>query len=365
MKKYIILIVGLFSILGIGQKSTSKILIEEIEKSKTGNYKDILSSFYQLSTANFTGDTKTIGLNSTLFAIKSNVDPTLLEEENFIRNKVSRNTQLNFKLKLDKDFKYNGFTGGIIYAFLNGRDKKLADFRDTEVQIINSQLNKEINSIIIDFDLKNIDSIHVAILGLMEGKDNNKNIYYSKIRELYKKKYGKEIKQSIDEKNSLIDLEYKKIDAQPLWTISIDGTANKNGKFNQASIGTIFLKGIKDSRCEIDFRSKLSYSDTITSAPTTRLDFNTKLGANFKLGKTNKNVSYFETKFELEYNSILRNLLPTEKKNSFLGNAEIRVRITDDLWLPFIIKYDIENANFLGFLNLSYNFGSFFDSIKK
>jgi hypothetical protein len=41
----------------------------------------------------------------------------------------------------------------------------------------------------------------------------------------------------------------------------------------------------------------------------------------------------------------------------FSANAEIRLRVAEDLWIPFVIKYDIKNSNFLGFLNITYNFG--------
>jgi hypothetical protein len=119
------------------------------------------------------------------------------------------------------------------------------------------------------------------------------------------------------------------------------------------------LQGNKNGNKEIDLRAKLTYQDTISTNSLPRVDFKTTAGINFKISKSKDNISFFEVKAALEYNAILKNALENEKKDNFFANTEIRIRLTNDLWLPLIIKYDLENANFLGFLNLSYNFGSF------
>ena len=69
-----------------------------------------------------------------------------------------------------------------------------------------------------------------------------------------------------------------------------------------------------------------------------------------------QNQSYFEVKVYGEYNAIFNNLIADEKKNNFLANSDIRIRLTDDLWIPITIKYDTDKSNFLGFLNVTYNF---------
>jgi len=45
-----------------------------------------------------------------------------------------------------------------------------------------------------------------------------------------------------------------------------------------------------------------------------------------------------------------------EKNNQFLANADIRVRVLMNLWVPLILKYDVNNGKFFGFLNISFNF---------
>lgn len=372
MKKLVILsIMLLITLNSFSQEEKSNIekvedSIAKSENAKSGNYKDVLTSFFQLATTNFTGSNKTIEMNTTLFAIKAKANPELTTG-NFQEERFSRNFQFNFKLNLDDKYKYKGFTGGATYAIINGRDRKLAVLTKTVFGEKYEPFQNLIQEIKRENKFKNqseADSFDAAYEDIMNLNQYTANDYHRLLLSKFKEKASKfnisEDNMDVFAKslNKLSDNEYKKIDAKPLWTLSVDGTAGEKGKFNKASIGTIFLQGIKE-KSEVDFRAKLVYADTITTAPMPRMDFNAKLGVNFKLAKGANNVSYFEIKGGMEYNAILKNILPTEKKETFLGNAEIRVRIADDLWLPLIIKYDIENANFLGFLNLSYNFGSF------
>ena len=368
MKKVIIFWLITFSSFCVNaqKKSVFNEILENTEKSKSGNYKDVLASLFQLATKNISSEEKTIELNTTLFAIKSKANPDLLKEENFIKATFARSLQLNFKLNLDDIFKNKGFTGGLTYAIINSRDRKLADFRKTEIPELNRKLSLYLNTIIIDLlhkaPNKDIDLIRKAVDTLVNNLDvvDDKNPYISKI----KKEYSKEFETAVKKLDSLVLSNYKKIDAKTLWTVSVDGSASEKGKFNKASIGSVFLKGIKE-KSEIDIRTNLNYADTLIVSPMPRIEFISKAGVNFKIAKGTNKVSIFEIKAALEYNSILKNLMVNEKKDKFLGNAEIRIRLADDLWLPLILKYDIEKDNFLGFLNLSYNFGSFTTNVKK
>lgn len=380
MKKITFILFSLISLQGFSQNFTKKDIIAELQKtedSKSGNYKDLFNSFYQLATKNLTGDYKSIEFNGTLFQIKANANEELLEDLNFKNERFSRNFQINLKLNLNEDFKYDGFTGGLTYAFLNARDKQIAvltnslfgkshDKLMTVIESIQSDLLGDLND---TNRVEGMAKIESAVESILNGQVDSENEYYDKIISAFAEK----TKESKDfEKKELVDFiahlqnlktdEYHKIDAKPLWTISADGTADKDGKFNSASISSVFLKGNAGAWNEIDIRAKLSYNDTISLNPMPRTEFKSTAGINFKIAKSKENVSFFEVKAALEYNYILKNPLPEEKKSFFLGNAEIRVRLTDDLWLPVIIKYDIENANFLGFLNLSYNFGGFKES---
>lgn len=375
MKKIIIYCFLLTSFFCFSQSnSNDSELVKKNESSKSGNYKDLFSSFFQLASENFDSKTKSLKINSTLFAIKSKANPDLLKDVNIKQAGFSRNFQFNVKLDLDNNYKYKGFTGGFTWAIINGRDKSLAVLTDTKYGELHEKFKKMLISIrkelVIEMvnlsdsdreektkDLdKEIENIRAA------NEPTNINIY-NKIISKYNKKNAflegysdKDIKGFVTHLIKLKTLEYERIDAKPLWTISADGTANTDGKFNKASFGTIFLVGNQKAWNEIDLRAKLTYTDTLKLDHLPRTGFNAKAGLNFKLLKDSKNQSYFEVKVYGEYNAIFNNLIADEKKNNFLANSDIRIRLTDDLWIPITIKYDTDKSNFLGFLNVTYNF---------
>ncbi|MDQ5930384.1 MAG: hypothetical protein QG594_2172 [Bacteroidota bacterium] len=374
------------------KNNAKKEVINANEKTKSGNYKDILTSFLQLASTNLTGEEKTIDFNSTLFAVKVKANPELNRDDYYVKERLSRNLQFNFKANLDKNFKYTGFTGGLTFAIVNNRDKSVAEFGkkfDTIFTEFNKNLSKDQAEIIksinkeyadrmkeipVETTKKNKDELEKKISEerIKKFADFNNNI----INPFFNRKeitstdtilihnFNRELKaQNVDLQKSAQDINdsvkkfYKEIESKALWTISADGTANKNGKFNQASFGTIYLKGNKEAWNEIDIRAKLTYADTLITEHLPRTGLNAKAGINFKIGKTPQKQSYFEIKALGEYNKIFNNVLPDEDEEVITANAEVRIRIADDLWIPFVIKYDIENSNFLGFLNLTYNFG--------
>jgi len=390
MKKQITIVIAILMSAGL-YAQTGKTSLKQInENSKSGNFKDIFSSFYRLATENLAGDNKYIEINTTLFALRSNANPDLLKDYNYKKAKFSRNFKFDFKVSLDSTFKYSGFTGGFTIALINDRDKTLANFTGTELDskfttnmsgalltvqtnltttiVSNTTLSQENKSVA-------LDSLNQAVKYILDpGKTNltgSTNPYVSQVLAQLNPLIAAQNSTAIDgtpitDRDGLIkdidDLQtqyYNLFDSKALWTVSADGSADTDGKFNKASFGTIFLKGNKTAWNEIDIRAKLAYSDTVATGSLPRLNFNGTAGINFKLFKAEHEKSFFEAKVALEYSSILRNAMATEDKDKFLGNAEIRIRLMDDLWIPLIVKYDVENANFLGFLNISYNFGGF------
>ena len=374
MKKIITYSFLLISFFSFSQSNESE-LVKKNENSKSGNYKDVFSSFLQLASENFDPKTKSLNFNSTLFTIKSKADPELLKDENIRKAGFSRNFQFNVKLDLDNNYKYKGFTGGFTYAIVNGRDKSLAVLTDSKygdlhekfkkmLTKIRTELVKEMSSISDDTERqKATDALDEEIENIKNANEpTNSSIYnniivkYNKSNSIIEGYSDNDIKTLVAHIKKLKDSEYEKIDAKPLWTISADGTANTDCKFNKASLGTIFLVGNNKAWNEIDLRAKLTYTDTLKLEHLPRTGFNAKAGMNFKIGKDSNQKSYFEVKVYGEYNAIFNNLIADEKKSNFLANSDIRIRLTDDLWIPITIKYDTDKANFLGFLNVTYNF---------
>jgi hypothetical protein len=343
--------------------------IADVEKKRSGNSNDVLSGFYQLALRNLSTEENAIEFNSTLFALYKNYDYDKLQTKSRASIALLRNFQFNVKLNLTEEYKYNGISGGIKFAVLNKRDKEFIDLTNTEADFLHEEFSKLIekaNGIVDDPD-DVINNVTAAVWeGTVPTEAKTKKLYYDYIRILdslivipdgYFARNGKPFKKSNDVTATIAKLReehYIKIAHAPLLTVSADGIANKDGKVDRGNGEVIFLWGGRVA--ELDARAKYTYLDTLQiSRP--RDEFSAKLGCNFKLATNKENKSYFEVKLYGEYHKIYRNVLPTEDAENFLANADVRLRITNDIWLPITLKYDTENANLLGFLNLTYSFG--------
>lgn len=382
MKKNILIIMCICS-LNADAQVVNQLQIDE--NSKSGNFKDIITSFYQLTTKDLSGDEKSIGFNSTIYAIKSKADPNLLLDVNYIQEKFARNFQFNFKIDLDKTYKYNGFTGGITYAVINNRDETMANFTGSELDTKYTYLSGAINAQVVIIagmihinpaipdKSKEFQLLQDAVDEILDDKKPvlaSSNPYVANILAAinpgiagnsYTDETGIAITnrdQLMTNINVLVEDYYKELQSKGLLTISTDGSSNETGKFNKASFGLTYLKGNKEAWNEIDIRGKLMYADTLQTGHMPRIALNANAGLNLKFGGNSKNQNTFEIKAAFEFNKIVKNILPDEKEETFFAKTDFRFRITDNLWIPITVKYDIEKSNFLGFLNISYNFGS-------
>lgn len=373
MKKYFISLLLLMSVhVVLAQDEEVQKFREATDNSKSGNYKEVLSNLFQLGTSNLTGPNKSVEFNSTLYGIKSIFCDSITTDKVFSEQKFSRNLEFNTKLNFDEQFNYKGFSGGITYALINQRDKDVANFKDTELyknlQFLNNELS-EIYSKLVDELTKtddkelsaNIEAINIAS-SILTNKEFDKieelsksNSYFNKIiTEFENRNKSIKLKDYIKKIHELRDKEYSDLEKKALWTVSLNGTTNDKGNNKKLTFGTVFLQGFK--HLELDIRSNLVYSDTLIEKSVQRLESRNSAGLNYKMFKRNKQ-SVFEIKVYMEYNSILKNKLADEKKNTFLASSDFRIRVAKDIWIPLTIKYDIEKSNFLGFLNITYNFG--------
>ncbi len=356
-------------------KTTTANVLKEAEHLKTGNYLDVLTSFFQMTTQNLTGDDKNIAFNGTLFAIKAEADPSLLIDHNFANETFARNFQFNFKFDLDNNYKYSGFTGGFTYAIINDRDRKLANFMKdrkkysdliTSYQELSTNITNATNAYIASYTATpGVTPAQIAseMAQIQEGLDTlHKYHKTTKFPAAFLQQLSTKLDVEMATVDSLRVKAYAEIDKGSLLTFSAAGSADDKGKLNKGTMGLIFLKGNlfgKRASGELDIRSKFTYADTLVTKTLQRTALNNTLGFNFVLLKSKAlNKSLFELKVYGEYDRIFKNVLPGEKKDTFLANSDLRIRITDKLWLPLTIKYDVTNSNFLGFLNISYNFQS-------
>lgn len=340
--------------------------LEDFENRKTGNFREVLNSFYQLTSKNLTGAEKSLAFNSTLFAVKANADPNINIDRNLKEQRFARNLQLNFRVAMDQTFSYSGFAAGFTYAVVNERDKQIVRFQDDAITKNYDRIFTEINNwsseYIAAYIRDNnpspeqisslISELNTATNSFLTSK-NTSNLPAG-FRDYLN---GKGVDKSIVAFDSLVQNYYRKVDKAALWTVYADGGANKQGKSDRFSLGSTFLKGDFAGGGELDIRSVFTYADTLNIPNTIRKVLTTTGGLNFSLLRSAAtSESLFEIKAYVEYNRVFSMVLADEREDNFLGNADIRIRLWQGFWVPVTIKYDIKEANFLGFLNVTYNF---------
>lgn len=370
--KTLILTLSLFLLTkGLLAQEKEKIQKQELkraEQQKSGNSKDVLFSFFQLGATDLTSSNKSLTFNTTLFALKLKNNPGLLKDNLLVNENFARNLQFNFKLNLDSSYKFKGFTGGLSYAIVNQRDHQLADFtakhiaKKTKIDSLHSayisKLKKASEKLMLTKDVSiEIKTAQLAAfnysIDYFERTGLTDSIPESILNTFADK--GKSLQSQRAELLKMREEAYKMIDQGWLWTISANGTTDQLSKFNSGTLNTIILKG---NNPELDIRGTLSYVDTLVTTKISRVKLSGSAGLNFPILKS-ETGNLIEFKPYLAYEHILRNPIADEKKSVFFANADLRIRLTQNLWLPFTLKYDLERNNFLGFLNVSLNLNPF------
>ncbi|AKK72950.1 hypothetical protein OK18_10245 [Chryseobacterium gallinarum] len=346
------------------QLNTRAISSDEVYKSmqemKSGNWKDVMTDFMQAAVKDLTGDKKSFQYKASIFSIKSKADSTLLTDYNYTKETFSRNFQVAIGLNLDNDYKFTGFEYGFDWAIINKRDLSVAKpaqnlqkmFQDSNLLLIEKlQLYKEkIN------DSKEFLRVKKIIDDALDKgeyipRENLPEEFLSLLPDSYNDtsvRFEKEFNEEIE-----------KIKMRPLLTLGFRSNFRKDAKFlDEFNADLVYLQGLKsknNSKLEIDFRNRFSAKDSMTTSIIKRKEFSSQLGLNISvLKKGNKSLIEFKPNFE--FKRVISGLMDEEKNNQFLANADLRLRVLKNLWIPLVLKYDIENNNLFGFLNVSFNF---------
>jgi hypothetical protein len=109
---------------GFGQSKIATPLTADSLAS--GNYKDALSSFYQLAFNDLTGPTKSVSFASNPFAIMARAYPKYNTDTLYYKYRHLRDFNFNFNLNLDTAYQFKGLNIGAKYALLNYRDQKVS-----------------------------------------------------------------------------------------------------------------------------------------------------------------------------------------------------------------------------------------------
>lgn len=348
------------------KNEVKKIVSEEIVDKKSANLQDVIANYFQLALKDLGGEKQKFELKTTLFNLKAQANKDLWTDYNYEKEKFSRNFQIEAGLSLKDNNKINVFTYGFGWAY-NGRDRSINILVNSESAVI-FQSYKE--------DLINAQESYFYYLEKVN--DNQKEEKIRKIREIkekYKsnqneikiiplKEFPEDFRRFLSEKYESYSENFIKqnksdiesIGRKPYFFIGVNNSLNSKSKiFDDYNIHAIFLKGIKSQnvKMEIDFRNSYKVYDSIETTIYKRKEFSSQLGLNVSI--ITKEISFIELKPNFEYKRIFSGLMDNEKNSQFLANADLRVRVLKNLWVPLIIKYDIGNGKFFGFLNISFN----------
>lgn len=402
----------------ISKLSQSKDLIRTANDLKSGNWQDVMSGFFQLAAGDLAGSNHSVSFKSNLLALKVKADSSLLIDTNYVKQKFARNFQFDFSLKLDSVYHFNGFNAGFTWAIVNKRDNSVVQFINNSSQSFYDKLIKSANSFenslwdTAKLDIKNWvyrkvnDTSTIIIMdsfifqkmkpyGSLKRNDtsfikindgtfiylspanlnlflNTKNALKTMLNDsLFSvARLPKEFQKFASKKlDSLFAESEKKFNAfldevamQPLLTLSADGNFDKQkGSLNGGDAQLVYLQGISSksgSRFESDIRAGFSEKDTTLNNSSVRrsvLDIN----AGFNISWVKNKKSIVEFKPYLEYKNIMQGISSGENQETFYASGDLRIRVTDNLWIPLTIKYDTKKGNFLGFLNVSLNMNAF------
>lgn len=347
----------------------------------SGNYKDVLNSFFQLAFENFTGNQKEFKFTSNPFAIMLKANPNLAVDTSYIRYRHLRNLNFTVSAKLDDNYKFNGFSSGITYAVINRRDQtvyrefnNLVRFKNREYEQLTNGIADAMSVLPAGSDLRNRlrdqgrkllrdSSFLISQLDADVRKEIEKIINENKLEAIGQYFKSKEDICLYRRKRDGYEDVKKQFQNRLLWTVSVsDTTYTDKFMFSNIGFNTKVLKGIsnpdKASNIELELNAGLNLlDDTLRSGRDLKRSLLTsEAGFNWVVKSKHNRQSLFELKFSAAYNRIFNGIYAGEEKELFTLNGTFRVRVYDDIWVPVQFRYDPETGNVFGWLSVKFNF---------
>jgi hypothetical protein len=349
---------------------------------KSGNWQDVLSNFFQLAASDLTGPNKNFTFQSTIFAIKSKVDSTILVDTNYVHHKVDRNVQFSISLGLDSNYQFHGFSGGVTWAIVNKRDSTVISLAGTKAdslfKVFSGTLFSALGSYEKTFKTGVRDSAYIAAKNGIDSALKGTSFDSTRLPAAFKTFLAKNnisIVSFTDPYNRVQKLYQAALAAsrvKPLLTMSLISAFTKAAGFDSAQLGLVYLQGMTRTgkSLELDLRGNFIVKDSLVGADHYRSRMDLSGGLDYALitardSKTKTSTSILEVKPYFEYNHLFSALLTGEKRDVVYAAAQFRLRVTSNLWLPLTLKYDLSHKSFLGFLNVSFNMNSFSNSTAK
>jgi hypothetical protein len=346
----------------------------------TGNYKDVLNSFFQFAFEKMTSPNKELKFTGTPFAVMAKLDTTLLVDTLYTKYRTLRNINYMFSLRLDTSFKFNGFSSGIKYAIINKRDetisraflgmvrnhakaKQLFALNDLIMAKVSTMPNP--GSVILEYTdfrqgKKNFNALSKplqdTILAVAASSDATRDL-----GETLKRNSDFNLAQTAD---SIYQDLRSNFNQNLLWTVGVTDTTYKDQfVFSNIVIHTELIKGLNKfsgskNDLELNIRSQLQLADDTlrVKRDLKRAVFSFEPGINWAFKTKYTRKSYLELKFSGGYFYNFSQLYAGEERNRLFFNGVIRLRVMNDIWVPVEFKYDPKNGNLFGFINVRANF---------
>lgn len=348
----------------------------------TGNSKDVLSSFFQLAFNNLTGPNKGIRFASNPYAIMLRANPDLAIDTSYVKYRALRNLNFNFDLKMDTNYKFNGFSSGITFAVINKRDETVYDEFNTLVRLrtkdydtltdriaeavsaliltdpaFANQLMSQGNSLLNDPTFTSSQlapRVKDTLLTISKAND---------LQGIYKLLNSAKPVNIYNSMRSEYEAVKNSFHKRPLWIVGVtDTTYSDQLLFSNITFRTQYLQGVWDvtkaSHLEMDVKGELNLvKDTLKAGRNLKRSLlNAEAGVNWVYKERESMKPLFELKFSAAYSRIFSGIYSDEIKERFTLNGTFRVRIINDLWIPLQFKYDPKTGNVFGFLSVKFNF---------
>jgi len=402
MKKLIGVICFVFIILdfSLGQQTSDATVahaqqtVDETDKLKTGNTKEIQNNFLQTSLNNIFGPNNSFSVNPSLFAIDSlfikksrNVDPATFRKQRLLRNiqlvdSISINNPDNSLSKLG----FSKLSFGISIALKNNKDIRYGTFANDPQYLA---LNTRVMGIIKIIKNKIGQKAYYTAL-----KDHSNveahNIEYEKdsivqaILSAFWIKYDsslltREIKDQIDSLSPEDAILFKtdtvgnmaKILAaryaqKALWTIYPAYAYDVTNKQSSYLLTSEYTKGIRKNKekapWELDLKASIlvGKDTTITGSNLQNQLLTISAGVNFILHRDESQASTMELKPYFQNNYQLGHVQEGGHRDSVTINVIYRIKIFDTFWIPLTISYDVNKKDhpLFGFISFALSLDS-------
>jgi hypothetical protein len=382
-KTYLILSLFLFPFCGnylSGQNTSPINPILTADSLSSGNYKDVLTSFFRLGLRDLTGPNRQVDFSSNLFAIMLKQNPNLDIDTNYVKYKLARNTNIDLGIKMNDGNRFNGGSLGIKYAIINRRDYtvskefiSLALAKNHDLFILNDELSR-VRAGIADPALRTLfrdqtdkffndssftyDKLDPRIKKIVIQTARDSNLIYF-INLVNNNPNVCINKNAIEEYNKVKNSFQNKA----LWTASINlKSYDDQFQLSNLNLTTEFLKGVVNpkalSNLEVNLKANLEIVDDSAhiGRDLNRTIFSAEGGLNWVMKGWAEDQSFIEFKLTASENYILAGLYKEETNQLFTLNGTLRIRVSNNISIPIEIKYDPKTGNVFGFLNITSNF---------